>query len=570
MRKLILLISIVFFAILSNAQGKLERYSCKTPIVTIDYNYLNYNGINYDSGVYFSINTFNCRWLTYGFEGLSLNNSTNNSGNELSVSGIYYSGIAGINQPPFSGRAYVITAEGKFYSDYVLFSVAGTLPSVSTTSVSGIGTGDAYSGGSISSDGGNSITAKGVVWGYDSSVSLGSYVGLTSDGSGSSSYSSHMTGLSQGTVYYVKAYATTTIGTGYGNAIQFTTQQSVYPPTVSTATIDSIASTSAYSGGSIVYTGGGSIAEKGVCWNTSGSPNYNNSKTNDGSGTASFTSFMSGLSPSTTYYVRAYARACGMVNGFNVCATGYGEELSFTTTSSGNVPTLATNSISNITSNSASSGGSISSDGGSSILQKGVQWSLDSGFNTIEGSTNNGTGSGSFSSLITGLNCGSTYYVRSYATNSIGTGYGNPINFATSGTPSYIVSGLTRGASSPRPFSTSETIYIGDVIAELSFAESWQCGEWATVVITGFNSDYDGDGFDLYSIKDGGTSISSFPYNKSVIGLSSGSPTNISLSATITQGPFVNERCSVTYYIVNNNGVSGASQTMIYTIYDQQ
>lgn len=429
----------------SNAQGKLERYSCKTPSVTVDYNYLSYNGTNYDCGVYFSFNTFNCRWLTCGFESIAIANYQTNTGNNLSVPSVYYYSTAGINQPPFSGRAYVTTADGKFYSSYVLFSVAGTLPSLSTVSASSIGTGDAYSGGTISSDGGNPISGKGVVWGYDSSVSLDNYIGITSDGTGSSSYASHITGLSQGTSYYVKAYATTTIGTGYGNAIQFTTQQSVHVPTVTTADINSINQTSAYSGGIVSYSGGGSITERGVCWNTSGSPNVNNSKTTNGTGTGSFSSFIENLTPNTTYYVRAYAKACGMVNGFNVCATGYGDELSFTTLPSGScdLPTVTTNTVNSITTNSASGGGNVTSDGGCEVTANGVCWSTSPNPTTANSHTIDGSGLGAFSSSLTGLTCGTTYYVRSYATNSSGTAYGNQVSFMTTSSATATITGFS-------------------------------------------------------------------------------------------------------------------------------
>lgn len=98
-------------------------------------------------------------------------------------------------------------------------------------------------------------------------------------------------------------------------------------------------------------------------------------------------------------------------------------------------PTLTTNSINSITRYSAKSGGAISDDGNSSILSKGVVWSTSSTFeigNTPGGGfTSNGSGSGSYESSITGLNAGTTYYVKAYATNSIGTGYGNTTSFRT-------------------------------------------------------------------------------------------------------------------------------------------
>lgn len=454
MRRLILFMVLLLLAALLNAQGKLERYSCKTPVVTITYSGLAYNGYNYNWIVYYSVNTFNCRWISSGVVAGYYNSTPDyyyltpyfleNTGNSLSFSAnTDGNNVAGPNQVPFYARAFVVTADGIFYSDNAYLSTGGNIPILATASVSSIGTNDAYSGGSISSDGGVAITAKGVIWGDNSGITVSNYAGITNDGSGTSSFSSYMSGLTQGTSYYVKAYATNSIGTGYGDAIPFTTQQSVTVPIVSTTTPYSIASTTAYSGGSVSYSGSGSIIERGVCWNTSGSPNYNNLKTTDGTGTGSFTSFMSGLLPSTTYYVRAYAKASGIVNGFTVSAVGYGNELSFTTTSSGNVPTLATEAVASISTNSAVSGGTISSDGGSSILSKGVQWSLDSGFSAIDGSTNDGTGSSSFTSNISGLDCLTSYYIRAYATNSTGTGYGNVRSFTTTSNATATITGFS-------------------------------------------------------------------------------------------------------------------------------
>jgi hypothetical protein len=95
------------------------------------------------------------------------------------------------------------------------------------------------------------------------------------------------------------------------------------------------------------------------------------------------------------------------------------------------VPVLTTTSITNITNNSATSGGVVTSDGGANITARGVVWSTSQN-PTIELSTKTveGTGTGSFTSSITGLLPNTTYYVRAYATNSVGTSYGNNgINF---------------------------------------------------------------------------------------------------------------------------------------------
>ena len=133
---------------------------------------------------------------------------------------------------------------------------------------------------------------------------------------------------------------------------------------------------------------------------------------------------MPSLNANTTYYVRSYA-----ANGLG---TAYGNQINFTTPNiSGSLPTLTTVSASNVTNNSAVSGGNITSDGGSTVTQRGVSWSTNQNPTIADNITTNGSGSGSFTSSISGLNSNTTYYVRAYATNGVGTAYGNQINFTT-------------------------------------------------------------------------------------------------------------------------------------------
>jgi hypothetical protein len=93
------------------------------------------------------------------------------------------------------------------------------------------------------------------------------------------------------------------------------------------------------------------------------------------------------------------------------------------------IPTVTTTAISNITSTTASSGGNVTSDGGALVTARGVCWSLSPNPTKANPYTTNGSGTGNFSSSLTGLIPGSTYYARAYATNSAGTGYGSDRSF---------------------------------------------------------------------------------------------------------------------------------------------
>jgi hypothetical protein len=93
--------------------------------------------------------------------------------------------------------------------------------------------------------------------------------------------------------------------------------------------------------------------------------------------------------------------------------------------------TLTTTAASAITGVAATSGGNITNDGGGSVTARGVCWSTSPNPTIANSKTTDGTGTGSFSSSITGLTGNITYYVRAYATNSSGTAYGNQISFTT-------------------------------------------------------------------------------------------------------------------------------------------
>lgn len=107
---------------------------------------------------------------------------------------------------------------------------------------------------------------------------------------------------------------------------------------------------------------------------------------------------------------------------------------------------ISTTAASGITQTAATSGGSISSDGGAAITARGVVWSRDPNPTVaLSTKTNDGSGAGTFTSNITGLTAGYTYYVRSYATNANGTTYGNQVNFVTTATAGPFTIGQSYG-----------------------------------------------------------------------------------------------------------------------------
>lgn len=195
-----------------------------------------------------------------------------------------------------------------------------TIPELTTVAISDITLTTAVSGGNITSDGGEEILQKGVCWSTTTGPTIAS--SITNDGNGSTAYTSNLVGLTAGTTYYVRAYATNSVGTAYGDELTFPTNE-VTAAVVTTTEVTTVTSVSAIAGGNITDAGGGNITARGICWGTSANPTIAGNKTTSGTGPGVFTGTLTGLTNGTTYYYRAYAT--------NDNGTTYGQEFHFIT-----------------------------------------------------------------------------------------------------------------------------------------------------------------------------------------------------------------------------------------------
>jgi hypothetical protein len=319
-------------------------------------------------------------------------------------------------------RAYAINSVGIAYGSRMTITtpVDLQLPTVSTAPAINIASDMITSGGDVTLEGSSPVTLKGICWSTSPNPTIVN--SKAAGGLGVGSYTSTMYGLGSGVTYYIRAYATNSVGTSYGNEVIASTI--VILPVINTMSVSSITTSSAVSGGSITSEGGGPVLTRGVCWNTLPNPTIANPKTNDGVGIGDFSSFFMGLSSGVTYYLRAYATNSG--------GTAYGAEISFSTIAA--APILITTPATAITSSTAISGGEIVSNGGSTIMARGICWGITD-YPTIVGvnKTSNGSGLGIFTSNLTNLLPNTTYYVSAYATNALGdTYYGDSVLFSTS------------------------------------------------------------------------------------------------------------------------------------------
>ena len=417
-------------------------------------------------------------------------------------------------QTTYYVRAYATNEKGVSYGEELTFTTKKEieLPEIKTAEVEDITESEAVSGGEVISDGGAEVTARGICWSTTQNPTIED--NKTTDGSGVGTFASEMTDLEADTKYYVRAYATNEKGTAYGEEVSFTTlevtpedpenpggedpenpggedpenpggedpenpggegpenpggedpenpggedpenpgsedpenpenpeqpedpetpeqpeepENPIEPeqpvgPVVITADITEIALYSAKCGGGVSDGGGAVVVERGVCWNTSGNPTVLDFTTKDGSGLGSYISNITGLEHGTTYYVRAYA---ANANG----VAGYGKEVSFTTLDK-LLPTVTTaTEVTDITVGSATCGGEVTSDGDGKISARGVCWSTMPNPTIEDNKTTDGSGVGIFTSNLSNLEHNTTYYVRAYATNEVGTAYGEEVSFTT-------------------------------------------------------------------------------------------------------------------------------------------
>ena len=320
----------------------------------------------------------------------------------------------------------------------------GATPTVSTNTGLQYGATEAYSGGTIQSDNGYSITAKGLVWSLDPDPVVSLSI-KTNEGPGAQNFNSTMTNLSPISNYYYRAYATNSRGTAYGNTYNFTTEDQL--PVVTTFDVTNIGSNSATSGLSI-SNNGSPILESGIIWTESDydlTINTYQGINNNGEGSLD----IGNLQRNEPYSVRGFAK--------NSKGYAYGDIKYFNTIST--VPNIDIINISEVTTTSAivrigTANWDYIDNGGSQITVNGVvlgdneNVSLD---NSIRTYTNCETGQCSsewFNAYLYYLLPNTTYYVKGFATNANGTGYTLAGTFTTPAGVPVVYSGRAENITS--------------------------------------------------------------------------------------------------------------------------
>lgn len=290
----------------------------------------------------------------------------------------------------------------------------------STNAASSISSTSATLNGTVNA---NATTAT-VTFQYGTTIGYGTTVTPSQSpvsGSSNTAVNYPLSSLTPNTTYHYRVVAQTFYGTIYGGDRSFTTNAIV--PAATTQAATSITYRSATLNGIVNANNATSTVtfEYGLTTaygaTITATPSSVTGLTN-----TSVTGALTGLTPSSTYHYRIVAQ--------NSAGTTYGLDSTFSTVPT-STATLTTSGIFTITGTSAQSGGTITDDGGETITARGVCWDTKANPTIAGNHTTNGTGTGTFSSHMTGLSENTIYYVRAYATNAQGTAYGQQIPFKT-------------------------------------------------------------------------------------------------------------------------------------------
>ena len=391
------------------------------------------------------------------------------SASGLSTSTTYYISAYAVNSLGYTAISEPICVK-------TLNGESSGMPSLSTIDVTSISSKYAMTGGIITSQGVAPITARGMCWSTSPNPTIDD--NKNTCGTGIGTFQASINNLLPATTYYVRAYATNGPGTNYGNEICFKTRAVqvgdsfnggivayIYKSTDAgyvsnlrggilisptdlpssawyngTYTLIGSSQTGLSQYGytntfSIVNTQGSGTYAAYLCFNYSGASGWYLPTKDELNKIYSNKSMIANLSSgkywssseSTSYFTWSQDFSTG-TQSLDMKNNVYSVRAAKWFYAAASIPVVSTTPIT-LTSTAATAGGNVISDEGSAILERGICWNTTGNPTINDSKVTTGTGIGSFSNSLSALVLGQTYYVRAYATNMIGTGYGNQISF---------------------------------------------------------------------------------------------------------------------------------------------
>lgn len=356
------------------------------------------------------------------------NKDTNGSG-----SGTFSEAIGGMTAGTYVYfRAYAINTGGTSYGTVKTFTTtASATPTVVNYNHYYVTYYGATVYGNVTDQGGSACDAKGVVWSTSNTNPTvgGANCTYASAGSGTGNFNYAITGYNGGTLVYYNVYAHNNSGYSYGAAYYFTTV-GYTAPSVSTYDATSVTDVSAMLNGEVVADNGESIDERGFVWcrtSLNSNPLIGGSYVNQNTVSGTIGTFNYGATTSIHQYnYKAYA--------INSGGTSYGAKILFQynqdNTPPPGIPSVSVSAVDNIGDTTARGNGQVTDDGGESNCTRGFCWSHTNAVpNKDDDSycTAATTGEGAYTANMTGLTPSTSYYVRAWAINSVGTAYSDNV-----------------------------------------------------------------------------------------------------------------------------------------------
>jgi photosystem II stability/assembly factor-like uncharacterized protein len=356
-----------------------------------------------------------------GFEyGLTTNYSVSNTGNGSFATGLFTKNVSAlICGSTYHYRSFATNAIGTGYGQDTTFNTSPcNYPTLTTNTATLVTSISATLSANISNTGGANGTVRGFEYGITTSYGTST---IENGAFGIGSFTKSVASLTCATLYHFRAYATNTNGKGVGNDQTFTTGTCSGLSTLTTEAATLISLNGVTFNGTITNTSGENPTIRGFQYGIDTS--YGTFTIENGSfGTGSYIKSVTTLTCGTLYHYRSYATNSG--------GNGYGGDQTFTTGTCSGISILTTEASTLLTSTSATLNGSITNTSGANPTIRGFEYGLTTGYGTS--TVENGTfGISSFSKDISSLTCTTLYHFRSYATNSIGTGYGSDQTFTT-------------------------------------------------------------------------------------------------------------------------------------------
>lgn len=319
----------------------------------------------------------------------------------------------------YSYFAFAKTASNDVHGPVKRFkTLAFQAPTLTTSDVKNILITTCLAGGNISYDGGKPVVDRGVCLSLSANPTIQDI--RIQIGQGEGDYGIVITKLKPFTTYFIRAYAINEIGISYGNELSFKTQD-YRPVTLRTLDPEAVQIFEATLGGETQDAGGGEIIQRGICLSRTPNPTIEDTRfTSSTNGLGMYKILVRSLVENTKYHVRAFAQ--------NEKGYAYGEDKIFQTQDI-RLPKVETTNVSNETFSSANISGKLLDDGGVPIIEQGFCYSKQPNPDINDAVAL----SPNLNLFLKNLEDGTTYYIRAFAKNRKGIGYGEIISFKTIG-----------------------------------------------------------------------------------------------------------------------------------------